>query len=303
VGLGIYSFGAQSARLLSAPSDPFVLSLYFGPAILVFYSPVVTLLNAIKPFIYAVASQLGPLTTSFHVTNNREKVAQMLTIGTKYHLLQGAGAMAVVMGFSDSIMRVWLGNRLGTETALAASVLVALGFVDLMGYSGAVQYPVLLGLGRLKVFLVTAVPVSVAYILSSILLVGHTKLGIYGVLVPNLVLSLLTRSVISAHAAKLCGLRPRDYLAASYIRPFFVFALLLGFCLMVDNSFRPASYLALGCCATAALAPWVGLCWFVGFSSSERRRMTGVLYRGWCWLKSGMPGVASAPGGPTGGVV
>jgi len=295
LGLGVCSFGAQSARLLSAQSDPFVLSLYFGPTILVFYSPAVQLLNALKPFVYAVASQLSPVATNFHVSNNREKVAEVLTVGTRYLLLQGAGATAVVIGFSGAIMSVWLGNKLGSETALAASVLVTLAVIDLITCGAGTQYPVLLGMGRLKVFVVTAIPSGIVYIASSVLLVGHTTLGIYGVLVPNLVLSLLTRLVISTHAAKLCGLRPSDYLVVSYIRPAVVFVLLLGFCLMLSRLFSPTSYPALGFCALAALVVWVGLCWFVGFSSSDRSRMSGVLCRGWSVLKGGRPGEGSPP--------
>jgi hypothetical protein len=141
-------------------------------------------------------------------------------------------------------------------------------------------------MGRLEVFVATYFPSGIVYIASTLLLVGHTKLGMYGVLVPNLVLTLLTRLWVAAYAAKLCGLRPRDYLAASYIRPFIVFALLLGFCLMLSKLFSPITYPALGSCALAGFLVWVGLCWFLGFSRDDRRRMTGVLCRGSSSLKA-----------------
>jgi O-antigen/teichoic acid export membrane protein len=299
--LGIYYSGSQCARLLSAQSDPFVLSWYFGPAILVFYSPAAQLLNAVKPFVFSISNQLCPVATNCHVTNNRERLVDVLTTGTRYQLLQGAGAIAVVVGFSDAIMKVWLGSKLGLEFDLAANVLVALAFVDLVNFGGGTQYPVLLGMGRLGILVVTALPAGVVYIVTSFCLVGHTKLGVYGVLVPNLALSFLTRLVISAHAARLCGLTSRQYWAASYVRPCVVFALLWGFCLTVNKLFTPASYPVLAVCGIACFIFWVGLCWFVGFLRDDRRRVTEILQRGWFSFKNGKSGVSSAVGGSTGG--
>jgi membrane protein EpsK len=294
VGLGIYSFGAESARLLSAQSDPLILSLYFGPAILALYSPAVQLLNAIKPFVYAIASQLCPIATNFHVTNNRDKVAEVLTSGTRYQLLQGAGAMALVIAFANSVIQVWLGKTLRGDCRTTAGVLMALSVVDVINYSAGTQWPVLLGMGRPKVFVVTAVPLGIAYITTSFVLVAHTSLGIYGVLVPNLVFTLIIRILIGAHAAKLCGLLPREYLVASYIRPTLVFALLLGFCVALSRAVVPSSYGGLAGCSALALIVWCGLCWFVGFSEKDRWRLKGILLHAWYSLKNTGRSAASA---------
>jgi hypothetical protein len=200
-------------------------------------------------------------------------------------------------------MRIWLGNKLGVDTVLAARVLVGLALAELITFGAGTQYPVLLGMGRLKVLVVTAVPAGMLYIASSLLLVGHTRLGVYGVVVPNFVLSLLTRLVIGAHAAKLCGLRSRDYLALSYIRPFIVFVALLAFSLILNAVAAPSSYLVLGLCGFAAFFVWVGLCWFVGFSSKDRRRTVEIMRHGLSLLKKSATATAEAPMRPASGGV
>jgi O-antigen/teichoic acid export membrane protein len=278
VKLGVYSFGAQSARLLCAQSDPVVLSLYFGPAVLAVYSPATQLLNGMRPFVNTLAAQLYAVATQFHVRDNSEKVAEMLTAGTRYILLQAAGAVAVLIGFSDSIMQIWLGRKLGADCAMAARVLVALAFVDLMSFASGTQWPVMLGMGRLKVFVATAVPTGIAYIVSSVLLVGYTKLGIYGVLLPNIVLSAVTRVIVSMHAARLCGIRARDYLYLSYIRPLFLFVLLFAVSLALKTAVVPSSYMGLGVCVLVVFVVWAALCWFVGLSAKDRARITPMLY-------------------------
>jgi hypothetical protein len=211
------------------------------------------------------------------MTYAREKLAQVLTAGTRYQLLLGAGVIAVLIGFSESIVRVWLGSKLGSDCRLASQLLISLGVVELIVFSAGTQWPVLLAMGRLRVFLIAALPAGVVYVGTSIVLVGYTSLGLWGVIIPNLVLSFLVRVVIGIQAAKQCSLRVWDYLTTSYFRPLVVFCLLLGFCIFIDLWLKPASYPVLAACAGLAVAFWTLSCWYVGFSATDRHGLLLLL--------------------------
>jgi O-antigen/teichoic acid export membrane protein len=275
--LGVVYFGAQSARLLGAQSDPFVLSYYFGPAILALYTPSVHLLSAVRPFVVALQDQLYPVTTEFHERNDHEKVANVLTSGTRYIVLLAAGVTALLAGFSDSIMDVWVGHKLGSKTGVAGVVLCALAFVELTHFCSGTQWPVLLGKGRLKIYLYTALPGGVAYLITSLLLVGGTGLGVYGVLIPNVVINVILRLVIVAYTARLCFVSLTRYAVESYLRPGLVFAILLLICSALNRAIRPSSYSALALCSLGVFTLWVSLAWFLGFNGEDRLRMTRVL--------------------------
>lgn len=283
--LGLIYFGAQAARILGSQSDPFVLSFYFGPAILALYTPAVQLLNAVKPFVYALQDQLYPVTTGLHVANDEERMAQVLFLGTKYMMIMAAGVCAVLMGFSDSIIHVWIGGRLGPANAIVAGhALFILTVVELLIFASGTQWPVLLGKGRLKVYLATALPANAVYLLMSVVLVGHTRLGFYGVLVPDFLINLGIRAVLCQYTARLCSVRLWDYIVVSYVRPLAILGVLLLVCFGIKTVIQPASYASLALCFLMAFVAWVGLSWGIGFTREDRERLKRLLHRILSWI-------------------
>lgn len=284
---GLAYFVAQSARLVLLQVSQFFLSARFGPAVLALYTPVLQLFNSLNPFVYALATQMSPLTTRLYATEDKAKLTQALTTGTKYTLLQGVGVVAFLAGFSDSIINIWLGAKLeGAAVAILSNVLLGLALVELTGFATGTQWAVLLGMNRLKVYLITAPMAISVFLVSAPLLIQHTRLGLYGVVVSNLVISICIRAVSAMYTARVCGLGMRDYFAQSYFRPMCILLALSAWALALNRICRPATYASLGSCGAVVFVCWAALCWVFGFSATDRSRVVALCRQGAVLLRT-----------------
>ena len=275
--LGVSLFTLQWTGLLAVQSDPIVLTAFLGPAAVALYQPALTAVGSVRPLVSTLADQLHPLATGLHVTGRRKELQQVLLRGTRYTLLMGVGVCTLLAVLAKPMMRLWLGGRLGEDYAVTAQVLVAWVVVDLFTYAAGSQWPVLLGMNRLRFLLWTQLPLAVLNLLVSIVLVGYTRLGVVGVVIPTAVIGILRRPIVAVYVAWVCGLTARRYFLESYLRPIAVLTMLTAAAFGLRWAIGPASWLSLGACATALGVSWAGLAWGVGLTRTDRQAFCQLL--------------------------
>lgn len=265
-----YLFALQLTNLLSVKADPFILTTFLGPAAVALYAPAATLITTVRPLVTTLVDQLHPLATVFHESGDREKLLMILVRGTKYTLLLGVGACVMLASFAGPITSIWLGRALGSRSSVTAQVLILFVAVELLAYAAGSQWAVLLGMNRLKFLTWTQLPLAVANVVASAALVGLTRLGVVGVVIPTLVIALIRRPLIIVHAARLCGVPVCRYLREAYLRPTVVLVLLTGAAVTVRLFAKPSTL--------GALLGWGGLlgvlfaalCWWAGLNPDDR---------------------------------
>lgn len=277
---GGYLFALQLANLLSIKADPIILSTFLGPAAVASYTPAVTLVGAVRPLITALADQLHPLATAYHEAGQRKNLGEVLIRGTKLTLLLGVGACVLLAVFAEPITRIWLAQSLGTQYVVTAQVLILWAAVDLLSYAAGSQWAVLLGTNRLRFLTWTQLPFAIVNVGASIALVGFTSLGVIGVMIPTFIIALVRRPIIIVHTARICAVPVGFYLREAYLRPMVIFAILTGTAAIVRLLARPSSMFSLLGWGAALWLLFLGLCWWVGLTKSERAMILSMLSLG-----------------------
>lgn len=274
--LGGYVFLLRIVQLVSLQSGPLVLSVLMGPAALALYSPALRVTSVAGPFVGALARQLYPLATGLHVTGQTKRLQAVLIRGTKYTFLMAIAVYVLLGIFAEPIARVWLERSLGPDYRTVAWVLMGMAVVHLFMYTAGTQYPVLLGMTRLKFLAWIQLPLVPINILASIVLVRYTSLGVLGVVAATLAVMLIRRPIVAAYAARSCGLSVGSFFLKSYFRPFIVLVILGGAGVALRLLVDPSSLPALAACALIMGVLWLGLCAFVGFNQEDRRSFSGL---------------------------
>lgn len=217
--LGGYMYALRLTQTLSARSDPLVISFFFGAAGVALYQPAGKLSDMVRPVVTMLAEQLYPLTTRQHVGNDQEKMQKILLLGTKFTLLLGVLVSVCMFVFAEPFCRLWLEKSIGSDYTVVAKIMMGWAIIDFTTYAAGTQWPVLLGMKKLKFLVWTQLPTAVLNVLISIYLVGYTNLGIPGVVVATIVIGCVRRPILMWHTARECGLSFFTYFRLAYARP------------------------------------------------------------------------------------
>lgn len=274
-----YLFALQLANLLSVKADPIILTVFLGPSAVALYSPVVTLMGAVRPLVTALADQLYPLATTYYETGNTRNLGEVLVRGTKLTLLLGVGACVMLGVFAEPITRLWLAGSLGSHYIVTAQALVLWAAIDFLAFASGSQWAVLLGTNRLRFLTWTQLPAALANVGASVILVGFSNLGVIGVVIPTLMIALIRRPIIIVHAAHVCGVPVSLYLRAAYLRPGVVLVVLTGAAVSVRFFANPSSLIPLLGWGSGLGLLFAALCWWVGLDRPERKAMLDALFR------------------------
>ncbi len=273
LSLGGKMYILQTVRMLSIHADPFVIAHFFGPAGVALYHPATVLPKLARKFVNTMSSQLDPITTSLHVTNQRQRLHEVLIRGTRYTFLAGILASTILGIFSGAIMKVWLQPKFGDEFVIAGYILLGWAITDLSQYAGGCQWPVLLGMNRLAFFIWFQAISSIVNIALSIYFVGYTSLGIAGVVLPTAAIALVRRPVIAWHTARLSGISGWLYFKHSYAKPLAVLFLTAGFSYLFLRFFPLSSIIELAIAIAGVTALWGLATWYIGLNELERKKI------------------------------
>ncbi|MBA7714540.1 hypothetical protein ES703_123566 [subsurface metagenome] len=279
LSLGGILFLLQLTSLLSQHADPIILTTILGPAAVALYKPGLILVVAAQPLVKALVDQLHPLATGYHTTGHSRELQSILIRGTRYTLLMAIPVCVVLGVFAHPITKIWLFSSLGNDYRITAWVLSGWALIAFFNYASGAQWPVLLGMRRLKFVVWTQLPLAVVNIIVSIFLVRYTSLGVVGVVVATVIIGMIRRPVLVVYTALVVGLRPREYFMQSYFRPLLVLLIHTAIAMVIRFGIHIDRLMVLAMCVVFVGICWLGLCWWVGFDKNDRQSIRALLAR------------------------
>lgn len=284
--LGGLTFVRENVSLIGQRTDPFVISWLLGGTLVAYYEPGLKLVSSVGPLLMAIISQLAPMATGYFATGKQQLVQEVLIRGTRFGVLLGIASSVALSCFAAPIIEVWLGAKLSaTELNVAAWVLVLWSVANLLLFVGAAQWPVLLGMNRVKFAVWLMFWLAVLNLLLSIGLVWwmrRAEWGLYsvtGVVIPTILVGIVEKSVISVHTARTCGLGVRQYFRQAYLGPLCLLALFAPAAWLVRWLVDPHTVVTLLTAGALTGLIFLPLCWLVALDDVDRQRLLGVFRR------------------------
>jgi O-antigen/teichoic acid export membrane protein len=233
LNLGGKMYALQLTSILAERSDPLIISYFLGPAGVAIYQSGQKLSQSLRPVVLTLVNQIDPIATQSHVLKRQDQQQKLLIYGTKFTLLIGSFVAAGIISLAYPFCKLWLGTALGNDALIVAKVMTLWACVDLLTYAAGSQFPILLGMKKLKFLIWTQLPTAVLNIALSIYFVGFTSMGMESVLYSTIIINLIRRPILMRHTAHACGITSLQYFRQAYTRPLicFVITLLSGLAL------------------------------------------------------------------------
>jgi O-antigen/teichoic acid export membrane protein len=260
----------QLSKAISEYADPLILTTYFGPMGVALYVPGRQLSSLVQPFVLTLSDQLHPVSTQQFVKNNKDNLQKLLVKGTRHTFLFGILSSVGIFFFAESFCKLWLGSELGEKYLTVAMIMKGWAIIDLLTFSGGTQWPVLLGMKRLKVLILTNLPSAIINLALSIYFVGFTSWGIIGVILATVVISILRRPYITYYTAKVCGLTFSEYFNKAYYRPLIVLGIFSLFCNYITLTYSFDTYQNFATGAAVSVFIWAILWWTIGIDQTDK---------------------------------
>ena len=225
--LGFNMYLLSITRLLAQRIDPLIISHFLGLSGITIYNAGVKISQMVTPAIMNATNQLFPLTTKYHINNHIEQEQKVLILGTRYTMHLASVACAAMIIFADSFSKLWLYDKIQDDTITVALIIKLCAIVSIFNYAGGSQWAIILGKKRMKFALWINIPTSIMNACLSYYLVGHTNMGVAGVLIGTIISEIFRRIVSIVYVARITRLNPITYITKSYVTPVLYFALLL----------------------------------------------------------------------------
>jgi O-antigen/teichoic acid export membrane protein len=271
--LGGYMYALQMTNTLAEKSNPLIISSFFGPTGVALYQSGGKVCQMLRPIVMTFVNQLYPLTTQCHVLNQETKQKKIFLSGTKYTMLFGVLVAIGVFVYAEPFCKLWLSKELGNDYFKVAYIMQLLAIVDLTAYARGTQWPILLGMKKLKFLVWAQLPSAVLNVFVSIYLVGYTDLGLAGVVYPTIVLNLLRLPVLIWYVGKQMNVSFAHCIKESYLRPAICLALTFIGAKVVHSYIGCNTWLELVFAGVATSCVWVGSLLFVGANQQERSQL------------------------------
>ena len=271
--LGGYMYALQMTNTLAEKSNPLIISSFFGPVGVALYQSGGKVCQMLRPIVMTFANQVYPLTTQCFVLNQEDKQKKIFLSGSKYTMLFGILVATGVFVYAEPFCKLWLYNELGEDYLIVSHLMQLLAVVDLTAYARGTQWPILLGMKKLKILVWTQLPSAGINVMASIYLVGFTNLGLAGVVYPTLVLNLLRLPVLIWYMGRQLKISVTHCLKESYLRP--------ALCLVITFLGAQIARLHIDCntwfelvlAGVMTSVVWGGSLFFVGANNQERSQL------------------------------
>lgn len=281
LSLGTDLYLLNITNLLSTKADPLILNGYLGSTSLSLYSPGSMLCGRLSPLVLSLASQLYPVTTEMYINRRSEALLEVLYVGTRITFCLGIGVFSVFGIFSDEICKIWLENALGLDYKIAGYVLLGLACADLFQSASGMQWPILIGMNKVRFVSLTQLPLALVNISVSVYLVGYRDFGVIGVVLPTIVVAAARRILTTYYVGSLLGISFGKYLVYGYLRPTIVFFILIPVAIAIQSSIETekVSEFLFSVCIVCIL--WAILFVTIGINASERKRLKAAITNNW----------------------
>lgn len=275
--LGGYMYLLQVTFSIMNQSAPLVISSFFGTSGVALYHPGGRISELLRPLVLTLTNQLYPLTTKHKINENDRELGKILVWGTKYTFMMGVLTSSALFTLADPLCKLWLSASLGDSYKTTAEFMKCWALIDILTYLTGSQMAILLGLKDMKFLVWSQVPTAIISIFLAIYFVGHTSIGINGVLYGSILMNLIRRPLLMWYTAKRCRVKFIDYLRKSYIGSLAVLILLVGLGQLFFSWFEIKSIFGLFIFSFSYGAVWLLLVYLMVLSHEERLRIASLI--------------------------
>lgn len=274
-----YMYALQLTNNLTERANPLIVSSFMGPAGVALYTAGAKVSQMLRPAVMTFVNQLHPLTTQCHVLQRNDRQRRLFLDGSRYTFMLGSLVAVGVFFFAMPFCRLWLWNSLGEDYRTVAEVMRLIAIVDLTAYARGTQWPILLGMKRLKLLVWAQFPSAVLNILGSIYLIGFTDLGLGGVVYATILINAIRLPLLTWHVARCVGVSVWDCLLKSYLRPLICLSAMVISSWLVVNFMGLTTWSSLIAGVAIAMSCWVISVMLVGVTSKEREMFLGLVVK------------------------
>jgi O-antigen/teichoic acid export membrane protein len=158
--------------------------------------------------------------------------------------------------------------------------MIGIGVIDYLTFAaGGTQWSVLFGMKKLNFLVISMLPTALLNFGLSVYFVGYTDLGVFGVILATIVISICRRPILIWYTARLVGIRPVTYFLQSYLVPV---SLLAAVSLVGHGMIRlwnPVTWTSLIVSAAILTLIWLGLVFQFGVTREERKKVSNWISR------------------------
>jgi len=153
----------------------FVISYFFGPAVVPLYAVPLRLLNGSMGFVLTMTAVVFPYASEISIEASREKLNNVLIQSSRLAAAISIPINLAMIAFAKPILTAWMGNAFADR---AAPVLSLLGLMSLLGALTTVPNLITMGLGFARIIGIFSL-LSIVFYLVFVPL-GLVVFGVYG---------------------------------------------------------------------------------------------------------------------------
>lgn len=275
-GYAVNTFLWGAAVTIISRSGLWVIGVYLTTRDATLYGAVLLLVSAFAALGQSLAAVTKPAASALQAENRLEQIQALALRGSRLVglILWPAGAVMVIFG--TPFLKIWLGNEFEIMGGILAMVVAGQILFD----GQRVTSFVLIGLGKHRPFGVFTLGSAIIGVVTSIVLVSHYAMGLWGVAIGQVVALILVSVVfVPPYAATVLKIPLHRHLMASLARPMLAslpYALLL---LFVRSRFEPKDLLSLVTVLLACVPLLLPSIWFIGMARPERKVVLDALKR------------------------
>lgn len=269
--LGKRMYVIHLSQTISNKSDPIIVSSFSDIKAVGLYQPASIITQAIKPVVLTLTSQLYPLITKNHVAGRHEQVNKIFILSSKYTFLLASLSSAGLFFFSEVFTKLWLSPSIGDDHLIVAELIKLFVIADTIGYASSTQWPVLLGMKKLKYLGRVFVFTAFLDIALSIYLMAYMKFGITGVLYGTIIARIIRGYLINKYSLNLLKIKFTDYFKEAVFRPVLCLiatGLTAGF---IVKTFNYDTWVNFSLMVGATVVAWVVFTWLLFLNTKERK--------------------------------
>ncbi len=197
--------------------NPIILPVFGSLNLNAVYKPAMQAVSAVVTFLLQASAPIMPYSAEAFAKNDIERIAKAYMILLRVVFLMGAMGCVFFFFYARPVFDIWVGKELGDSVHVAVNSFLILLFAQVLSTSSAIQTPLLVGINRLNFMAVCSMIRTVIGLVSSILLLAYTDLGVYAVVLPVSILKVLTCVAQSLYIVKLIGLKRFEQLKGIYV--------------------------------------------------------------------------------------
>jgi O-antigen/teichoic acid export membrane protein len=256
-------------------SDSIVIGIIMGPAHVTFFVIGATLTDYMRRVVNQMTQMFTPLTSELQARGEKEKISDVLMLGTKMSLIIALPISIVFLTMGKRFISLWMGKEYGP---LSGDVLIVLTIAHLFSVAQYTTQDILQGLNKHQVCATTRCVEAVANLVLSVVLIRHW--GILGVAVGTAIPHLVTALFAFPYfISRVVNVDFRQYVFGSYLAPIFSSIPFLAGCVLIEDRF-PASHLPGFFARVFLLMPlYMITVWYFSIKKQERAVYTGAFCR------------------------